>query len=116
MSDMPKGMDSSGADRLIRRPSSLDSSYEPSGTEMESDSLTINSDTYIMVSQVLGIPLVLLSNSSCRGACGVMNTTEECVCCREITTIIDNIVCITEHPGFNIVCLNLWVLQTACYQ
>ena len=24
--------------------------------------------------------------------------------------------CITEHPGFHAVCLNRWVLQTACYQ
>lgn len=25
-------------------------------------------------------------------------------------------VCITQHPGFQAVCLNRWVLQTAWYQ
>ena len=25
-------------------------------------------------------------------------------------------VCITKHPGFQAVCLNRWVLQTAWYQ
>ena len=27
-----------------------------------------------------------------------------------------SIQCITEHPGFSSVCLNIWVLQTAYYQ
>jgi hypothetical protein len=50
-----------------------------------------------------------------------MNTVQECVCCREIGTIVgkinqledSSILCITAHPGFNFVCLNVWVLQTA---
>jgi len=25
-------------------------------------------------------------------------------------------LCITKHEGFDAVCLNLWVLQTACFQ
>ena len=53
-----------------------------------------------------------------------MTTTEESVCCREIATVVgkmdeledSTVVCITEHPGFNPVCLNVWVLQTAYYQ
>ena len=47
-----------------------------------------------------------------------MNTSEECICCKEITTIVDKINelddssvgCIIEHPGFNSVCLDVWVL------
>jgi hypothetical protein len=61
---------------------------------------------------------------SCRCACGqcsIMNTVQECVCCREIGTIVgkinqledSSILCITAHPGFNFVCLNVWVLQTS---
>ena len=53
-----------------------------------------------------------------------MPTNEECVCCREIPKIcvkIDDlgsssIVCITDHPGFNSVCLDVWVLQAAYFQ
>ena len=54
---------------------------------------------------------------------------EECVCCSEIDCVVaknneaveaeglnEPLVCITQHPGFNAVCLNHWVLQTAWYQ
>ena len=53
-----------------------------------------------------------------------MPTVRESVCCREITEIeskleeLDgdpSITCITDHPGFNGVCLDQWVLQTAFY-
>jgi len=50
-----------------------------------------------------------------------MPTGAECVCCCEIARVVDKLEgtgapCITEHEGFNAVCLNIWVLQTAFYQ
>ena len=30
--------------------------------------------------------------------------------------VVEVLVCITQHPGFQTVCLNRWVLQTAWYQ
>ena len=27
-----------------------------------------------------------------------------------------DVLCITEHEGFDAVCLNVWVLQATCYQ
>ena len=51
-----------------------------------------------------------------------MSTPIECVCCKEVTATAakceacgsDEVKCITEHEGFDAVCLNVWVLQ-ACY-
>ncbi|CAH3031869.1 unnamed protein product [Pocillopora meandrina] len=37
-----------------------------------------------------------------------MPTTHESVCCTEIGQF-----CITEHPGFQSICLDFWVLETA---
>ena len=50
-----------------------------------------------------------------------MPTGEECICCCEIALVVDKLegtgaLCITEHEGFNAVCLNIWVLQTAFFQ
>ena len=50
-----------------------------------------------------------------------MATREECICCCEIARVVDKLEgtgapCITEHDGFDVVCLNRWVLQTAYYQ
>ena len=52
-----------------------------------------------------------------------MPTVTECVCCCEIDRVVEkiesnhiHISCITQHEGFNAVCLNQWVLQTAFYQ
>ena len=50
-----------------------------------------------------------------------METEEECVCCAEIQQIKDkcqeeDVSCITMHPGFDAVCLNIYVLQTAYHQ
>lgn len=57
-----------------------------------------------------------------------MDREEECCCCQEIEQVkaknveavqIENIEqpsCITDHPGFKAVCLNVWVLQAAWYQ
>lgn len=70
---------------------------------------------------------MLLFWSYCfRCNCGnwqIMDRNEECKCCLEISQIVDknNEVtepppCITQHPGFGVVCLNRWVLQTAWYQ
>ena len=53
-----------------------------------------------------------------------MPTVRECVCCCEIdemnqkkhdTCNGDAVVCITDHEGFEPVCLNMWVLQTAYF-
>lgn len=55
-----------------------------------------------------------------------MQSSKECLCCREISAIVNKlsetedtdsqIICITEHPGFASVCLNIWVLQAAYSQ
>ena len=57
-----------------------------------------------------------------------MPTARESVCCLEITEIEDKMselqtldpnseaTCITEHPGFCGVCLDMWVLQTTAHQ
>ena len=54
-----------------------------------------------------------------------MPTVKECVCCCEIDQIVerkqesfngcDPPPCITQHEGFESVCLNVWVLQTAYF-
>ena len=56
------------------------------------------------------------------GRCEIMPTRQECVCCCDIVevqlkkeTTDEAIQCITLHPGFEAVCLNVWVLQTAYY-
>ena len=49
------------------------------------------------------------------GHCSIMPTSTECVCCREIPAVVAKIgklgdtsaVCITLHPGFASVCLNV---------
>ena len=52
----------------------------------------------------------------------MMDTAIECVCCQEIGEMMDKmsendteISCITNHEGFEPVCLNRWVLQTAYF-
>ena len=58
-----------------------------------------------------------------------MDREEECVCCKETECIQNKLLesvsvgecneqpsCITLHPGFNVVCLNHWVLETAWLQ
>lgn len=51
-----------------------------------------------------------------------MPTPRECVCCNEIQKVCDvrdeypDKKCITDHPGFQTVCLNEHVLQVAYYQ
>ena len=52
-----------------------------------------------------------------------MPTQTECVRCQEITATANNTItsesstiqCITDHEGFDAVCLNVWVLQTSYY-
>ena len=51
-----------------------------------------------------------------------MATPRECLCCKELERIVekmeeDNVTteCITLHPGFAVVCLNVWVLQAAYF-
>ena len=54
----------------------------------------------------------------------MMPTAKESICCREMTQIenklqesdVSNVSCITEHEGFQSVCLDQWVLQTAASQ
>ena len=55
----------------------------------------------------------------------MMPTNVECVCCCEIDAVVSrlqelpiegtNASCITDHEGFDSVCLNVWVLQTAYF-
>ena len=62
------------------------------------------------------------------GECIAMPTATECRCCTEYaqyrnklaelpepTQDTERIQCITKHPGFEPVCLNMWVLQAAFY-
>ena len=49
-----------------------------------------------------------------------MPTGIECVCCREITQMVnekspEGLGCITLRPGFQSVSLDPWVLETAYY-
>ena len=49
-----------------------------------------------------------------------MPTGIECRCCSEINQVMakrlaEDVGCITLHPGFQAVCLNPWVLQTAYF-
>jgi len=54
----------------------------------------------------------------------IMPTIAECVCCMEIDRItlkvsdVDDptVMCTTQHPGLDDMCLNAWVLQAAYYQ
>ena len=66
---------------------------------------------------------VVYSPTSCRCSCGnciVMPSAQECVCCREVYEVVSKtssagVDCIILHPGFETVCLDVWVLQTAYY-
>ena len=49
-----------------------------------------------------------------------MPTNHECICCCEVETVVNKFQesendtnYITHHVGFESVCLNVWVLQTA---
>ena len=63
------------------------------------------------------------------GNCQAMKREEESICCQEVDAVRNNIFedvrgerlqaeprCIKQHPGFEAVCLNVWVLQTAWLQ
>ena len=57
------------------------------------------------------------------GNCRPMPSSREWVCCREIQVVEQKLresdvkrQCITGHNGFDPVCLNVWVLQTAYFQ
>ena len=48
-----------------------------------------------------------------------MPTVRESVCCKEITQLVQKtddfegeIDCVTDHTGFNSICLERWVLET----
>ncbi|XP_046548600.1 P2X purinoceptor 7-like [Haliotis rubra] len=54
--------------------------------------------------------------------CETQPTIEECCCCHEQAAVRekmeeheDQISCITDHPGFEQVCLSVYALQTAYY-
>ncbi|XP_074607768.1 uncharacterized protein LOC141860533 isoform X1 [Acropora palmata] len=53
-----------------------------------------------------------------------MPTTDESVCCMEVEQVWQKVVdqrpeshmkCVTEHPGFQSTCLDVWVHETAYY-
>ena len=61
--------------------------------------------------------------------CQIVERAESCVCCQEIEQVKNKLIeavsfgeceeqskCIKQHPGFHLVCINRWVLQTAWYQ
>ena len=55
------------------------------------------------------------------GHCEPMPTYTECICCCELEQMVGKMEetgasYITEHEGFDVVCLNRWVLQTAYFQ
>ena len=60
--------------------------------------------------------VILYHRCEC-GKCEVMPTARESICCREISAIDNklqessggNPCCITEHEGFQPVCLDVWV-------
>ncbi|XP_071828109.1 uncharacterized protein [Apostichopus japonicus] len=81
--------------------------FEPETSEEEA-----GSDSDVEIDRLDGTHWV-----SC-GQCAVMPTARECRCCREIEKVRnvmdeEGAACITLHPGFEAVCLNPWVLQTA---
>ena len=58
-----------------------------------------------------------------------MERVEESICCQEVDAVRNKILadimeerlqaeprCIVQHPGFEAVCLNIWVVQTAWLQ
>ncbi|PIK44205.1 putative P2X purinoceptor 7-like [Apostichopus japonicus] len=68
------------------------------------------------------VPIPVVCKCKC-GNCAVMPSARECRCCHEASAVMEknaegegNSVCITEHQGFQPVCLDPWVLQTASYQ
>lgn len=65
--------------------------------------------------------LLLLFRCSCNH-CQAMPTSIECVCCQDVPQVLQKlnetsnpVQCITLHPGFKNVCLDVWVLQAASY-
>ena len=63
------------------------------------------------------------------GNCQAMEREEESICCQEVDAVrkknLEDVMeeqlqaelrCIVQHPGFEAVCLNVWVLQTAWLQ
>ena len=108
---------------------SISDMSENDTSETESDNSTgrlIN--TTWLVKQCHGIHvLVVYLHCTCRCQCThcvIQPTALECVCCREIPEIVSKLAevttvdihCITEHPGFRPVCLDVWVLQAAYFE
>ena len=62
----------------------------------------------------------ICSRCSC-GCCKAMPTATESICCSEIDQVRKKregevvVDCISIHPGFQTVCLDVWVLQTAYF-
>ncbi|XP_063962155.1 uncharacterized protein LOC135155818 [Lytechinus pictus] len=63
---------------------------------------------------------------SCHGGCQPMPTLRESFCCNQCDKVVEKMEeykeefgedqalrCITEHPGFQTVCLDRWCLETA---
>ena len=59
--------------------------------------------------------------------CQIMDREVECICCQEIIKIcekkqkvseVENLKlrCITDNPGFKVLCLNRWELEAAWFQ
>lgn len=86
-----------------------------------SDSANLIGNTIWLGPENTKFMLLLLCRCSC-GCCQAMPTAVECVCCQDIPQVFEKlnelsnpVQCITMHPGFNNVCLDVWVLQAASY-
>ena len=77
-----------------------------------------------MLTQFTVIYMESMPSDDLQMSVSIMTTSRECVCCREVPAMVakidelgdTSVACITQHPGFATVCLDVWVLQTAYYQ
>ena len=93
-----------------------------SGSESDpSDDGEERMSKYYLVNSFLGLVNILHYLRCSCGNCVVMPSQRECICCREVVPVLnklseakdEDIKCITDHPGFSAVCLNVLVLQAA---
>lgn len=86
---------------------------------------------YFFIANIISILTILylkkklkqnyFNNQICRCNCGhcmQMPLAKECVCCKKTRVLLvlmknDEVECITDQPGFEPVCLNTYVLDTA---
>ena len=107
--------------------------FEPLGSSSDDGSISDESDSHdqrrhtrewlaIDAGTLVTHRFKLFHRCTC-GHCQIMPSNAECLCCREIDKVVNKleesegtVSCITEHEGFEPVCLNVWVLQAAYFQ